>query len=63
MAGTGPILVSSMATAMMSNSAAAMAGAGGSVRLPTQVLSELLGTLTTLLATEVTTANEVQHNA
>ena len=48
---------------MISDSAAAAtADAGGPVRLPTQVLSELLEALTTLLTVEVTPANQAQHN-
>ena len=54
MAGTQPMVNSSTAAAMTSGStAAATAGASSSVRPPTQVLSKLLGTLTTLLAMEV----------
>ena len=64
MAGTQPGQNSTTAAAMISESAAATAaGAGGPVRPPAQVLSDLLDTLTTLLAAEVNPANQAQHNA
>ena len=45
-----------------SSTAAAMAGTSGPMRLPAQVLSELLDALATLLAAEVTPAIQAQHN-
>ena len=51
MAGTHPTLQSSTAAAMTSGSAAATAArAGGPVRLPAQVLSDLFDALATLMA-------------
>ena len=43
--------------------AATTTGTGGSTRPLTQVLSDFLGTLRILLATEVTAANQAEHNA
>ena len=64
MAGTQPRLNSSTAAAMTSSSTAvATAGASGSAQPPAQVLSELLDALETLLAAQVTPANQPQHNA
>ena len=63
MAGTQPVLHSSTAAAMISGSAAATAaGAGGPVRLPAQVLSDLFDALATLMA-EVNPANQEEDNA
>ena len=63
MAGTQPVQNSSIVATMIYGSATAMeAGAGGPVRPPAQVLSELLEALATLLMVEVTSANQVQHN-
>ena len=63
MAGMQPVQNSSTTAAMIFGSATAMtAGARGSVRLPAQVLSELLEALTTLLTVEVTPLNQAQHN-
>ena len=51
MAGTQPVLHSSTAAAMISGSTAAIAaGAGGPVRPPGQVLSELFDALVVLIA-------------
>ena len=61
MAGTQPVLHSSTAAAMISGSAAA-AGAGGPVRPPAQVLSDLFDVLATLMA-EVNPADQDAHNA
>jgi hypothetical protein len=64
MAGTQPMMNSSTAAAMTSDSTtAATAEASGSARPPAQALSELLDSLVTLLAAEVTLANQAQHNA
>ena len=60
MAGTQPALHSSTAAAMISGSAAA--GAGGPVRPPAQVLSDLFDALATLMA-DVNPADQVAHNA
>ena len=63
MAGTQPVKHSSTAAAMVSRSAAATAaGAGGPVRLPAQVLTDLLDKLTTLLTAVVNPADQDQHN-
>ena len=64
MAGTSPTINSSMVGATATaDPAAAAVGASGSVRPSAQVLSDLMGTLTTLLATEVTAENQAERNA
>lgn len=60
MAGMQPALHSSTKVAMISGSAAA--GAGGPVRPPAQVLSDLFDMLATLMA-EVNPADQDTHNA
>ena len=63
-AGTQPILGSTAATAMTSSTTTVMAvGAGGSERPPTQVLTDLLDALATLMEVEVTLDNQEQHKA
>ena len=63
MAGTQPAQDSMTVVAMISGSAASMAsGAGGLVRPPAQVLSDLLDALTMLLMAEVNPMNQAQHN-
>ena len=63
MAGTHPGQNSLTVAAMVSGSAMMMAvGAGGPVRPPAQVLTDLLDNLTTLLAANVNPANQDQHN-
>ena len=62
MAGTQPALGSTTAAAMTSISmAATAAGASGSARPPSQVLTELLESLATLMGAEVTPNNLEQH--
>ena len=63
MAGTQPVQ-NSLATATMISglATAAAARAGGPVRPPAQVLSELLEAVATLLMVEVTPENQTQHN-
>ena len=64
MAGIQPAQHSSTAAAMISGSAAATpAGAGGPVRPPAQVLSDLFDALAMLLVAEVNPANQDEHNA
>ena len=64
MAGTQPAQDSTIAVAMISGLVVATAsGEGGPVRPPTQVLSDLLDALTTLLTAEVNPVNQTQHNA
>ena len=64
MAGTQPVQHSSTAAAMISGSATTTAAeAGGHVRPPAQVLSNLLDALATLLPAEVNPVNQTQHNA
>ena len=63
MAGTQPAHHSSTVVAMISRSVAATAaGAGGPVRPPAQVLSDLFDALAALMA-EVNPANQEEHNA
>src|SRR3954462_1530333 len=63
MAGTQAVLHSSTAAAMNSGSVAAtVAGAGGSVRPPAQVLSDLFDALAALMA-ESNPADQDAHNA
>ena len=63
MAGTQAVLHSSTAATMVSGSVAATAaGAGGPVRPPAQVLSDLFDTLATLMV-EANPADQDAHNA
>ena len=62
MAGTQPVLGSSIVAAMTSSStAAATTGARGSACPPAQVLTELLEALATLMRAEVTPDTQEQH--
>ena len=62
-AGTQPAPNSTTAAVMISGSAAATAaGVGGPVSPPAQVLTDLLDSLTTLLAANINPANQDQHN-
>lgn len=64
MEGTMPTLNSSMTGASATADPAPMAaGVSGSVRPSAQVFSDLMGTLTTLLANEVIAVNQVERNA
>ena len=64
MVGTQPGQDSSTTVELVSGLATATtAGAGGPVRPPAQVFSDLLDALATLLTTEVNSVNQTQHNA
>ena len=64
MAGTQPVQHSSTAAEMISGSAAATAaGAGGPVRPPAQVLTDLVDKPTTLMTVVVNPADQDQHDA